>query len=79
LVGVGAAFDFHTGRVTQAPAWMAIMAWNGYSASVEPRRLWRRYLVYGAEFAALDCLNYWSEESSLTEDVGGTLSRSAAT
>jgi N-acetylglucosaminyldiphosphoundecaprenol N-acetyl-beta-D-mannosaminyltransferase len=54
LVGVGAAFDFHTGRVAQAPAWMGDhgLEWL-FRLSVEPRRLWRRYLVYGAEFAAL--------------------------
>ena len=57
LVGVGAAFDFHTGRVTQAPAWMGDhgLEWL-FRLSVEPRRLWRRYLVYGAEFAALALL-----------------------
>jgi N-acetylglucosaminyldiphosphoundecaprenol N-acetyl-beta-D-mannosaminyltransferase len=57
LVGVGAAFDFHTGRVVQAPAWMGDhgLEWL-FRLSVEPRRLWRRYLVFGAEFAALALL-----------------------
>lgn len=54
LVGVGAAFDFHTGRIAQAPAWMGDhgLEWL-FRLSQEPRRLWRRYLLYGAEFAAL--------------------------
>jgi N-acetylglucosaminyldiphosphoundecaprenol N-acetyl-beta-D-mannosaminyltransferase len=54
LVGVGAAFDFHTGRIAQAPVWMGDhgLEWL-FRLLVEPRRLWRRYLVYGAEFAAL--------------------------
>lgn len=54
LVGVGAAFDFHTGRIAQAPAWMGDhgLEWL-FRLSREPRRLWRRYLLYGAEFAAL--------------------------
>jgi len=53
LVGVGAAFDFHTGRVAQAPVWMRDhgLEWL-FRLSHEPRRLWRRYLLYGAEFAA---------------------------
>ncbi len=57
LVGVGAAFDFHTGRVAQAPVWMGDhgLEWL-FRLSQEPRRLWRRYLVYGAEFAALALL-----------------------
>jgi len=51
LVGVGAAFDFHTGRVRQAPRWMmrAGLEW-AFRLSQEPRRLWRRYLVYNPLF-----------------------------
>jgi N-acetylglucosaminyldiphosphoundecaprenol N-acetyl-beta-D-mannosaminyltransferase len=51
MVGVGAAFDFHTGRVKQAPVWMREhgLEWLFRLAS-EPRRLWRRYLVYGPQF-----------------------------
>ncbi|MCZ7542886.1 MAG: WecB/TagA/CpsF family glycosyltransferase [Anaerolineae bacterium] len=46
LIGVGAAFDFHTGRVRQAPRWMmrAGLEWL-YRLGREPRRLWRRYLI----------------------------------
>jgi N-acetylglucosaminyldiphosphoundecaprenol N-acetyl-beta-D-mannosaminyltransferase len=51
LLGVGAAFDFHTGRVRQAPRWMmrAGLEW-AFRLSQEPRRLWRRYLVYNPLF-----------------------------
>jgi N-acetylglucosaminyldiphosphoundecaprenol N-acetyl-beta-D-mannosaminyltransferase len=54
LVGVGAAFDFHTGRVPQAPRWMREhgLEWL-FRLSREPRRLWRRYLLYGTEFVSL--------------------------
>jgi N-acetylglucosaminyldiphosphoundecaprenol N-acetyl-beta-D-mannosaminyltransferase len=43
--GVGAAFDFHAGRVRQAPAWMQRngLEWL-FRLGCEPRRLWRRYL-----------------------------------
>ena len=46
LIGVGAAFDFVSGRKRQAPAWMrhSGLEWMFRLAS-EPRRLWRRYLV----------------------------------
>lgn len=54
LVGVGAAFDFHTGRVTQAPRWMREHGFEWlFRLSQEPSRLWRRYLIYGPEFVAL--------------------------
>ena len=51
LVGVGAAFDFHTGRIAQAPRWMqrSGLEWAFRLAS-EPRRLWRRYLIYNPKF-----------------------------
>ena len=54
LVGVGAAFDFHTGRVAQAPSWMREhgLEWI-FRLSREPRRLWRRYLIQGPEFVTL--------------------------
>lgn len=46
LLGVGAAFDFHTGRVRQAPRWMQRggLEWL-FRLAMEPRRLGRRYLV----------------------------------
>lgn len=46
LVTVGAAFDFHSGRVRQAPRWMqrSGLEWL-HRLGTEPRRLARRYLV----------------------------------
>lgn len=45
LVGVGAAFDFHTGLKRQAPRIFQRfgLEW-AYRLATEPRRLWRRYL-----------------------------------
>ncbi|HYD84537.1 MAG TPA: WecB/TagA/CpsF family glycosyltransferase [Opitutus sp.] len=45
LVGVGAAFDFHAGRVPQAPRWMqrSGLEWL-FRLCMEPRRLAPRYL-----------------------------------
>jgi N-acetylglucosaminyldiphosphoundecaprenol N-acetyl-beta-D-mannosaminyltransferase len=42
--GVGAAFDFHAGRVRQAPRWMQScgLEWF-FRLCCEPRRLWKRY------------------------------------
>ena len=53
LVGVGAAFDFHAGLVSQAPRWMqrSGLEWV-YRLSREPRRLWRRYARYNPRFVA---------------------------
>jgi N-acetylglucosaminyldiphosphoundecaprenol N-acetyl-beta-D-mannosaminyltransferase len=51
MLGVGAAFDFHSGRVPQAPPWMrrAGFEW-AFRLSREPRRLWYRYVVYNLLF-----------------------------
>lgn len=51
LVAVGAAFDFHAGNKPQAPAWMQArgLEWLFRLAS-EPKRLWKRYLVYNSLF-----------------------------
>jgi N-acetylglucosaminyldiphosphoundecaprenol N-acetyl-beta-D-mannosaminyltransferase len=46
MVGVGAAFDIHTGRVVDAPAWMKHSGLQWLHRLVqEPRRLWKRYLI----------------------------------
>lgn len=44
MFGVGAAFDFHSGRVKQAPRWMQRggLEWL-FRLGSEPRRLWKRY------------------------------------
>lgn len=44
MLGVGAAFDFHTGRVRQAPSWIQRMGFEWlFRLSMEPRRLAGRY------------------------------------
>jgi N-acetylglucosaminyldiphosphoundecaprenol N-acetyl-beta-D-mannosaminyltransferase len=46
LAGVGAAFDLNSGRIPRAPEWMREngLEWL-FRLLVEPRRLWKRYLV----------------------------------
>jgi N-acetylglucosaminyldiphosphoundecaprenol N-acetyl-beta-D-mannosaminyltransferase len=53
LIGVGAAFDFMAGHIPQAPLWMrqAGLEWL-FRLAMEPRRLWRRYLIYNPRFVA---------------------------
>lgn len=51
LIGVGAAFDFLSGRVPQAPRWMqrSGLEWF-HRLCTEPTRLWKRYLVQSPMF-----------------------------
>lgn len=49
LLAVGAAFDFHAGMVSQAPAWIQNRGFEWLFRFVqEPRRLWKRYTVLNA-------------------------------
>lgn len=52
MFGVGAAFDFHAGRVRQAPRWMqrSGLEWF-FRLCCEPRRLWKRYFRNNPLFA----------------------------
>ena len=51
IIAVGAAFDFHTRRIAQAPQWMqrSGLEWL-FRFTQEPGRLWRRYLLYNPLF-----------------------------
>ena len=59
-IGVGAAFDFHSGRIERAPRWMRLngLEWLHRLIS-EPRRLWRRYLGLAPRFVLLILLHTW--------------------
>jgi N-acetylglucosaminyldiphosphoundecaprenol N-acetyl-beta-D-mannosaminyltransferase len=54
MLGVGAAFDFHAGRISQAPRWIQTLGLEWlFRLAVEPRRLWRRYLYHNPRFVIL--------------------------
>lgn len=54
LLAVGAAFNFHAGELSQAPAALQKrgLEW-AYRLAAEPRRLWRRYLLLNPLFLAM--------------------------
>lgn len=54
MLGVGAAFDFHSGRVRQAPAVLQRIGLEWlYRLCMEPRRLWKRYFKHNPRFVVL--------------------------
>jgi N-acetylglucosaminyldiphosphoundecaprenol N-acetyl-beta-D-mannosaminyltransferase len=76
MLGVGAAFDFHTGRVRQAPHWMQVagLEWM-FRLLMEPRRLWRRYAKHNPRFVGLFLmqllgLRRFGEEADLASSKG---------
>lgn len=54
MLGVGAAFDFHTGRTRQAPRLMQLagLEWV-FRLAMDPRRLWKRYAKHNPRFVGL--------------------------
>ncbi len=54
IIPVGAAFDFISGVKPQAPKWMqeSGLEWL-FRLICEPKRLWKRYLIYGPIFILL--------------------------
>jgi N-acetylglucosaminyldiphosphoundecaprenol N-acetyl-beta-D-mannosaminyltransferase len=51
---VGAAFDYHTGSIREAPAWMKALALEWlFRLLQEPRRLWKRYFKIVPKFLGL--------------------------
>ena len=60
MVGVGAAFDFHAGRVKQAPKWVQDHGFEWlFRLLSEPKRLWRRYVLVTPMF-----LPHWALQFS---------------
>lgn len=58
MVGSGATFDFFSGRIKQAPAWIreAGFEWL-YRLTKDFRRLWVRYLDYNLIFVVMFTLH----------------------
>ncbi|HEV8591623.1 MAG TPA: WecB/TagA/CpsF family glycosyltransferase, partial [Pyrinomonadaceae bacterium] len=54
MLGVGAAFDFYAGTLSEAPQWMrkSGLEWL-FRLSSEPSRLWKRYLYTNSRFMLL--------------------------
>ena len=54
MLGVGAAFDFHSGHVRRAPESFQRLGLEWlYRLLQDPKRLWKRYLVTNTRFVLL--------------------------
>jgi N-acetylglucosaminyldiphosphoundecaprenol N-acetyl-beta-D-mannosaminyltransferase len=51
MLGVGAAFDYHTGRIKDSPRWVKQIGMQWFHRLLQdPRRLWKRYLSCNSTF-----------------------------
>ena len=58
LIGIGAAFDFHTGRKQRAPRIVRVLMLEWlFRLLAEPKRLWKRYLLMLPRFVWLAVLD----------------------
>ncbi|HJW70373.1 MAG TPA: WecB/TagA/CpsF family glycosyltransferase [Candidatus Binatia bacterium] len=59
-IGVGALFDYLAGRVSRAPRWVLRLRseWL-FRLIIEPRRLWRRYVVGNPRFLVRVLRDLW--------------------
>ena len=54
MIGVGAAFDYHTGKITIAPRWIQNMGLEWFfRLCMEPKRLYKRYFEIVPKFLFL--------------------------
>jgi N-acetylglucosaminyldiphosphoundecaprenol N-acetyl-beta-D-mannosaminyltransferase len=74
MCGVGAAFDFHAGRVSMAPPWMQKrgLEWL-YRISQEPRRLLPRYVKTNPRFVFSFARQYLAERRDALPRVDGDM------
>jgi N-acetylglucosaminyldiphosphoundecaprenol N-acetyl-beta-D-mannosaminyltransferase len=72
ILAVGAAFDFHSGGLRRAPAWMQRLGFEWlYRLIAEPRRLARRYIVTNTRFLILLVRSGWATRRRRRRGRGG--------
>jgi N-acetylglucosaminyldiphosphoundecaprenol N-acetyl-beta-D-mannosaminyltransferase len=64
-IGLGAVLEFLVGRQRRAPRWIAVAGFEWlHRLALEPRRLWRRYLVQDPRFALIVLNGWWGARRS---------------
>jgi alpha-1,3-mannosyltransferase len=73
-LGVGALFDFLAGNVRRAPRWIrAVRCEWMFRLALEPRRLWRRYLVGNAKFIAYLAVAWGAQRAGSSRKPAGEI------
>lgn len=72
MLGVGQAFDIHSGHSKMAPRWLQNigMEWS-YRLCTEPRRLWKRYLKNNPRFIVFFLMQLFERQSSQSPSLKG--------
>ena len=77
LLAVGAAFDYHAGKFDFPPPWVQRrgLEW-AWRFAAEPRRLWKRYVLYNPLFLwllALQAVRLWRPSTEGAPVTGGPI------
>lgn len=76
MFGVGAAFDFHTGRLKDSPQWVKDVGLQwAHRLAQDPRRLWRRYFMSNTAFLLALMRNGLSKKHLWRHRISPDLSR----
>jgi exopolysaccharide biosynthesis WecB/TagA/CpsF family protein len=60
IMAVGAAFEYHAGKLTRAPMWIQKLGLEWlFRLAQEPRRLWRRYLFTNGQLIYQSVRHKW--------------------
>jgi len=78
MIGVGAAFDFHTGRIKDSPDWVKRIGLQWVHRLLqEPSRLWRRYLFNNPQFIVCALLQLARLKQVAVDDMSSCLDTDA--
>lgn len=69
VIGVGAAFGFHSGQVKRVPQWVGDAGFEWlWRFLAEPKKLWRRDMIDGPRFVARILVNWASIKKDNSAD-----------
>ena len=70
VIAVGAAFDYHSGELSEPPSWMQRLGLQwAHRLAQDPRRLWKRYLGLNSLYLVLLALQLTGAWCPRTEGV----------
>lgn len=68
MIGVGAAFDYHAGKIKRAPKWVQYISMEWFYRLVQdPKRLWKRYFKTNFKFMYYIIFNKKNEKTKIVE------------
>jgi N-acetylglucosaminyldiphosphoundecaprenol N-acetyl-beta-D-mannosaminyltransferase len=75
-IGIGGSFEMVSGMTRRAPQWLQLLGLEWlFRLAIEPRRLWKRYLIGNLQFLAILCRQAYAEREDPTVPQGAKAGR----